>query len=94
MAEGPSERSPAPSTRATLTPAQKRTRARVETVIGLAAPFLDLVLAVGDRISRIAEPEDFEYYPVRAGELAERERVAAQAASPKQTPHGGPGSGD
>ncbi len=57
---------------ATLTPSQLRTRARVETVIGIAAPFLDLVLAVGDRISRAAEPEDYEYYPVRAGELADR----------------------
>jgi hypothetical protein len=55
-----------------LTPAQQRTRQRVETVIGLAAPFLDIVLAVGDRISRIAEPEDYEYYPVRAGELSEQ----------------------
>ena len=41
-------------------------------MIGLAAPFLDIVLAVGDRISRIAEPEDYEYYPVRTGELAEK----------------------
>lgn len=41
-------------------------------MIGLAAPFLDIVLAVGDRISRIAEPEDYEYYPVRAGELGEQ----------------------
>jgi hypothetical protein len=55
-----------------LTPAQVRNRERVERVIGVAAPFLDLVLAVGDRISRIAEPEDYEYYPVRAGELRER----------------------
>ena len=56
-----------------LTPAQQRTRHRVERVIGLAAPFLDVVLAVGDRISRMAEPEDYEYYPVRTGELAERD---------------------
>src|SRR3712207_7848325 len=48
---------------------QQRTRSRVETVIGLAAPFLDLMLAAGDRISRIAEPNDYEYYPVRAGEM-------------------------
>jgi hypothetical protein len=54
--------------RANLTPAQQRTQQRFESLIGLAAPFLDLVLAVGDRISRAAEPEDFEYYPVRAGE--------------------------
>ena len=56
---------------AELTPGQQRTRRRVETVIGLAAPMLDLVLAAGDRISRIAEPNDYEYYPVRAGELRE-----------------------
>ena len=48
-----------------LTPAQERTRDRVETVIGLMAPALTLVLAAGDRISRIVAPEDHEYYPVR-----------------------------
>jgi hypothetical protein len=53
---------------AELTPAQQRTRERFEALIGLAAPFLDLLLAVGDRISRVAEPEDHEYYPVRARE--------------------------
>ena len=57
-----------------LTPGQQRTRRRVERVIGLAAPLLDVVLAVGDRISRIAEPEDYEYYPIRTGELAEKGR--------------------
>jgi len=55
-----------------LTPHQQRLRGRVESEIGLAAPFLDLVLAVGDRISRVAEPRDYEYYPVRAGELREK----------------------
>jgi hypothetical protein len=29
------------------------------------APALDLLLLVGDRVSRIVEPEDFDYYPVR-----------------------------
>jgi len=37
----------------------------VEGVIRLAAPALDLVLAVGDRVSRIIEPRDSEYYPPR-----------------------------
>jgi hypothetical protein len=46
----------------------------VETLIGIAAPFLDLLLAVGERISRIAEPEDYEYYPVRADDLPREER--------------------
>jgi hypothetical protein len=34
-------------------------------VIGLFAPALDAVLAVGDRISRTVEPEDHGYYPPR-----------------------------
>ena len=71
------ERTPVTPTRGTLTPAQQRNRERVETVIGLAAPFLDLLLAVGDRISRIAEPQDYEYYPVRADELPREERGSA-----------------
>jgi hypothetical protein len=50
----------------TLTPEQRKTRERMETLIGLAAPALNLLLAVGDRLSRIVEPEDSEYYPVRS----------------------------
>jgi hypothetical protein len=50
---------------APLTPAQERNRERVETMIGLMAPALTLVLAVGDRLSRIVSPEDPEWYPVR-----------------------------
>jgi hypothetical protein len=51
---------------AALTPDQRRTRARVETLIRLMAPGLNAVLAVGERISRVVESEDSEYYPVRA----------------------------
>lgn len=65
---------PAAPSGGTLTPSQRRNRERAETVIGLMAPFLDLLLAVGDRISRIAEPEDHDYYPVRADELPGEER--------------------
>jgi hypothetical protein len=50
---------------AELTPSQERTRARVEAMIGLMAPALDAVLAAGDRISRLVEPEDHGYYPAR-----------------------------
>ncbi len=50
---------------APLTPQQLQRRERVESVIRLAAPALNLVLAVGERISRIVEPEDHEYYPPR-----------------------------
>jgi hypothetical protein len=51
---------------APLSPDQLRTRERVESVIRLAAPALDLVLAVGERVSRLVEPEDAEYYPPRS----------------------------
>jgi hypothetical protein len=48
-----------------LTADQIRTRERVETLIRLVAPGLNLVLAAGERLSRIVEPEDPEYYPAR-----------------------------
>lgn len=47
------------------TPGQQRMRGRIEGLIRLAAPALDLLLAAGDRVSRLVEPEDHEYYPVR-----------------------------
>ena len=50
---------------APLTPDQVRTRERVETVIRIAAPALNLVLAAGERLSKLVEPEDHEYYPPR-----------------------------
>jgi hypothetical protein len=48
-----------------LSPSQERNRRRFETLLGIAAPALSLVLATGDRISRLVQPEDFDYYPVR-----------------------------
>jgi hypothetical protein len=52
---------------ANLTPSQVAMQQRFERLIGAAAPFLDVVLSVGERISRIAEPTDHEYYPIRPG---------------------------
>jgi len=54
---------------ATLTPEQRRNRSRVETLIRVMSPGLNLVLAVGERISRIVEPVDHEYYPPRVGQV-------------------------
>jgi hypothetical protein len=48
---------------------------RVERVIALLAPALDLLLAVGDRVSRVLEPADPYYTPARmrhTGESAPR----------------------
>ncbi|MGH2990625.1 MAG: hypothetical protein ACRDMA_12340 [Solirubrobacterales bacterium] len=47
------------------TPGQQRMRERIESVIGLAAPALDLLLAAGDRVARIASPADHDYRPVK-----------------------------
>jgi hypothetical protein len=63
-----------------LTPDQRRTRERVESVISLAAPLLNVVLAVGDRVSRVVEPEDSEYYPVRSGMLEAEAQAERQPA--------------
>ena len=65
---------------APLTPEQRRTRDRVETLIRLMAPGLNLVLSAGERLSRIVEPDDYEYYPIRTSlpggdEQAKRERA-------------------
>lgn len=48
-----------------LSPDQLRTRRRIESLIRLLTPALDALLAVGDRVSRIVEPDDVDYYPPR-----------------------------
>jgi hypothetical protein len=63
------------------TPGQVRTRERFESVIRLAAPALDLVLAFGDRVSRIVEPQDVEYYPPRLSESPSADRIPPSQAS-------------
>ena len=56
------------------TPQQRLRRDRIESMIALAAPVLDLVLAVGDRVSRIAGRDD-DYIPIRSpGEAFELDR--------------------
>jgi hypothetical protein len=53
-----------------------------DRLIGLAAPLLDLILAIGDRVSRIAEPTDYEYYPIRpASEREIPERISRNPSS-------------
>lgn len=38
---------------------------RIERLIGVAAPLLDLLLAVGDRVSRVLDADDPDYVPAR-----------------------------
>jgi hypothetical protein len=56
-------------------------RRRTEAVIGAAAPFLDLLLAAGDRVSRVAGRNDIDPEPPRRlGDAERREAIAARAA--------------
>jgi hypothetical protein len=48
-----------------LTAQQRRRREQVETVIRVMAPAMNLVLAAGERLSKLVEREDTEYYPPR-----------------------------
>lgn len=41
-------------------------RGRIEALIRLAQPGLDLLLATGERISRVVEPEDLDWTPPRS----------------------------
>jgi len=63
-------------------PQQQLRRGRFESLIGLAAPVLDLVLAAGDRVSRIVSPGD-DYIPIRApSDAFELERARAARRPP------------
>ncbi|MGH2925713.1 MAG: hypothetical protein ACRDK1_07040 [Solirubrobacterales bacterium] len=52
------------------TPQQALRRDRIEALIGLVAPALDLLLNVGERGSRLIAPADRDYYPIRPPEEA------------------------
>jgi hypothetical protein len=54
---------------ARLTPEQRRRRETIEGMIRLAEPALNLILAAGERLSRMAEREDQDYYPPQRGHL-------------------------
>ena len=68
---------------------------RVERVIGVLAPLLDLLLAAGDRASRLLERDDRNYAPprmARDGESAPRglrRPIAAVAAQDRTTSRSG-----
>lgn len=66
------------------TPRQQQRRDRVETLIGIAAPVLDLVLTAGERVSRIVGRED-DYIPIRAASEAFELTPAKPARSPGRT---------
>ena len=63
-----------------LTPSQLRTRERIEVVIKLMEPGLNAILSAGDRISRLVEPEDHDYYPARPAVDPEPKRAKGSSA--------------
>jgi hypothetical protein len=54
-----------PHPMAMLTPSQRVWRARIESVLRIAAPALDLYLAAGDRLARAVERDDLDWVPPR-----------------------------
>ena len=54
------------------TSTQLARRRRLEALIGVAAPALDLLLFVGDRVSRVAGRNDIDPEPPRRLDPAER----------------------
>ncbi len=57
-----------------MSPAQRAWRGRIEAVLRVSAPALDLVLAAGDRLSRAVERDDLDWVPPR------------KALAPSETP--------
>jgi hypothetical protein len=66
------------------TPRQQQRRARIEALIGVAAPALDLVLSAGDRFSRIVGRDD-DYIPIRAASEAFELTPSGSGKSPART---------
>jgi hypothetical protein len=56
---------------AVRSPSQLANRARLEALLRLAAPALDLLLAVGDHVSRVAGRNEIEPEPPRRSLRAE-----------------------
>jgi hypothetical protein len=66
------------------TPAQIARRRRVEGLIGLAAPVLDVVLFAGERVSRVAGRNDVDPEPPRLGRRAARTPLGGPTGVPER----------
>ena len=69
-----------------VNPGQRIWQGRFETLIGLAAPALDLVLNAGDRASRLLLSDDTDYYPIRPAAQAFELDSARQKRRHKDAP--------
>jgi hypothetical protein len=63
---------------------QLANRRRVERLIGLAAPALDLVLFAGDRLSRVAGRNDVDPEPPRLGRRGTRTPLGGPTGVPER----------
>ena len=63
---------------------QLANRRRVEAVIGVAAPLLDLVLFAGDRLSRVAGRNDVDPEPPRLGRRTARTPLGGPTGAPER----------
>ena len=59
-------------------------RRRVEGLIGLAAPLLDVVLFAGDRLSRVAGRNDVDPEPPRLRRRTARTPLGGPTGSPER----------
>jgi hypothetical protein len=67
------------------TPGQIANRRRVERLIALAAPALDLLLYAGDRVSRVAGRNDVDPEPPRLGRRgSERTPIGGPTGAPER----------
>ena len=66
------------------TPGQLANRRRVEGLIGLAAPLLDVVLFAGDRLSRVAGRNDVDPEPPRLGSRRSRTPLGGPTGVPER----------
>jgi hypothetical protein len=68
------------------TPTQLTRQRRVESVIGLLSPFLDVVLYAGERVSRVAGRNDIDPEPPRRLDPSERRaRIGARVTERQRT---------
>jgi hypothetical protein len=66
------------------TPAQLANRRRIEGVISIVAPVLDLVLYAGDRVSRVAGRNDVDPEPPRLGRRSGRTSLGGPTGVPER----------
>lgn len=61
-------------------PTQLAWRRRIEAGLRIVAPALDLLLAAGDRVSRVVDRGDDEFDSLRAGPVPPHRRVGPGSA--------------